>query len=93
MNENDMTFEEYEKLKLNDENSKFIFHILSRLALDESILVEKGFITKEEYDKRQEEIMSSLIKMDYDRLSGEDKKRLKFPSMFSDWKKDMNKED
>lgn len=88
MNENDMSFEEYEKLKLNDENSKFIFHILSRLTLDESILIEKGFITKEEYDKRQEEIMSSLIKMDYDRLSDEDKKkRLKFPSMFSDWEK------
>ena len=93
MNKNDMTFEEYEKLKLNDENSKFIFHTLSRLALDESILIEKGFITKEEYDKRQEEIMSNLIKMDYDRLSDEDKKRLKFLSMFSDWKKDMNKED
>lgn len=87
MNKNDMTFEEYEKLNLNNENSKFIFHTLSRLALDESILIEKGFITKEEYDKRQEEIMSSLIKMDYDRLSDEDKKRLKFLSSFSDWAK------
>lgn len=81
---NEFTFEDYKKMLDEAENTKRLNLITANLRTITSILIEKGLITSEDYDKRVISVNEKIMKSQYEKLFDDDKSTMNILKCFSD---------
>ena len=71
--ENKYTFEDYKNLINKTNDTKRINFILAELSVIEMILVEKGFISHEDFKKKVDEMTEEIMKIQYKNMSDDEK--------------------